>query len=203
MHWDHTLALPFFRPLYDATNHFDLYGRPVEGMPIGEAIDHVMQPPWFPIHFLDTPASKTYHDIDDTPFNVGDILVTTTLLNHPSGVTAYRLDRGGTSLVVATDNEHGDTEADERLLRLAQGVDLLIYDAQYLPDEYEGGKVGWGHSTWRDGVEVAARAGVGRLVLTSHDWTRTDDQVDAILAEAREKFANTDAAAAGLTIDIS
>ena len=201
MHWDHMLALPFFRPVYDPTNHFDFYGREVEGMGIEEAIDRVMQPPWFPIHFADTPAKKTYHDIDDTPFDVGDIRVTTTLLNHPSGVTAYRLDRNGSSLVVATDNEHGDPDIDRRLLELAAGVDLLIYDAQYLPDEYSG-KVGWGHSTWRDGVEVAQSADVGRLIITSHDWTRTDDEVDSIVAMARKEFPNTEAAAAGLTIEV-
>lgn len=144
MHWDHTLALPFFKPLYDASNHFDFYGREVEHLTIEEAIDHVMQPPWFPIHFFDTPASKTYHHLDDTPFDVEDIRVTTTRLNHPSGVTAYRLDRGDSSLVVATDNEHGDPESDRRLLELADGADVLIYDAQYLPDEYAEGKVGWG-----------------------------------------------------------
>lgn len=203
MHWDHTLALPFFKPLYNPSNHFDFYGREVEGMTIEEAIDHVMQPPWFPIHFIDTPASKTYHNVDDTPFTVGDITVNTALLNHPSGVTAYRLDRGGASLVVATDNEHGDPESDKRLLALAEGADVLIYDAQYLPDEYVAGKVGWGHSTWKDGVEVAVKAGVGRLIITSHDWARADDGVDRIVEMARAEFPNTEAAAAGLKIEIS
>lgn len=202
MHWDHTLALPFFKPLYEADHHFDFYGHEVEGLTIEQAIDHVMQPPWFPIHFVDTPASKSYFNVGNSSFEIGDITVTTTRLHHPSGVTAYRLDRNGASLVVATDNEHGDPESDARLLALAEGSDVLVYDAQYLPDEYEEGKVGWGHSTWRDGAAIAQKAGVGRLVITSHDWTRTDDEVDAILDAARVAFPATEAAAAGKVIEI-
>lgn len=202
MHWDHTLALPFFKPLYDPSNDFYFYGREVEHLTIEEAIDHVMQPPWFPIHFTSTPAAKKYHNVDDTPFDIDDITVTTARLNHPSGVTAYRLDRDGASLVVATDNEHGDPESDRKLLELADGADVLIYDAQYLPDEYEEGKVGWGHSTWPDGVEIARKAGVDRLIITSHDWARTDDEVDEIIAMTRAEFPNTEAAAAGLKIEI-
>jgi phosphoribosyl 1,2-cyclic phosphodiesterase len=202
MHWDHTLALPFFKPLYDSTNDFHFYGREVEHLTIEQAIDHVMQPPWFPIHFTDTPAAKTYHHVDEEAFDVGDIRVTTTRLNHPSGVTAYRLDRDGSSVVIATDNEHGDPESDRRLLQIAEGADTLFYDAQYLPDEYVDGKVGWGHSTWKDGVEIAKKAGVKQLVITSHDWTRSDDDVDKIVEMARAEFPNTIAAAAGLTIEI-
>jgi ribonuclease BN (tRNA processing enzyme) len=161
-----------------------------------------MQPPWFPIHFTDTPAVKKYHNVDESDFMVADIEVRTTRLHHPSGVTAYRLDRDGASLVVATDNEHGDPEADKRLLDLADGADVLIYDAQYLPDEYVHGKIGWGHSTWRDGVEIAQKAGVERLIITSHDWARSDDEVDEIVEMTRREFPNTIAAAAGLTIEV-
>ena len=202
MHWDHTLALPFFRPLYEADHHFDFYGREVEGLTIEEAIDHVMQPPWFPIHFVDTPASKAYHNVADEPFEVGDITVTTARLSHPSGVTAYRLDRDGSSIVIATDSEHGDPESDRKLLELAEGADVLVYDAQYLPEEYVAGKIGWGHSTWRDGVDAARSAGVSRLVITSHDWARSDDEVDAIVELARAEFPETEAAAAGRSIEV-
>jgi len=36
--------------------------------------------------------------------------------------------------------------------KLAEGADVLIYDAQYLPEEYAAGKRGWGHSHWREAV---------------------------------------------------
>ncbi len=84
-----------------------------------------------------------------------------------------------------------------RLDDLARGVDVLIHDAQYTPDEYEREHKGWGHSTWQMAAEAAQLAGVGELVLMSHDPERSDDGVDAILADARRVFPNAQAAYEG------
>jgi ribonuclease BN (tRNA processing enzyme) len=121
-------------------------------------------------------------------------------LHHPDGVMGYRVEWMGATLVIATDVEHGVPESDARLLELAEGADVLIYDAQYLPDEYTARKVGWGHSTWREGVAVAEAAGVGALILTSHDPSRSDEAIDALVEEARSVFARTDAAVEGETV---
>jgi ribonuclease BN (tRNA processing enzyme) len=104
--------------------------------------------------------------------------------------------------VVATDVEHGLERSDDDLLDLAAGADVLIYDAQYLPDEYEEEKQGWGHSTWEEAVAMAKRAEVGRLILTSHDPSRDDEGVAAIEEQARQVFADTDAAFEGMEIEV-
>ncbi len=202
LHWDHALALPFFKPLYSPHNRFDFYGHRVGGMEIDEAIDRVMRPPWFPVDFRSTLAQKRFHHLDDSPFRVEDIDVTPARLHHPDGVTAYRLERAGVSLVVATDVEHGDRTADGRLIELARGADVLICDAQYLPGEYEREKVGWGHSTWQSATALARAAGVGRLYLTSHDPSRTDRRLDEILARAREEFPTSDMMREGMEIRV-
>lgn len=202
LHWDHALALPFFKPLYSPDNRFDFYGHEVGGMDIEEAIDRVMRPPWFPVNFRSTLAQKRFHHLDGSPFRVDDVAVVPARMHHPDGVTAYRLERGGASLVLATDVEHGDKASDERLLELSRGADALIFDAQYLPGEYEREKVGWGHSTWRAATELAVAAGVHRLYLTSHDPSRTDDQLDRILDQARGFFPCTDVVEEGMTIEV-
>ncbi|GIU91484.1 MAG: MBL fold metallo-hydrolase [Acidimicrobiia bacterium] len=202
LHWDHTLGLPFFEPLYRPTNRFTFYGHPTMGMTIEQAIDAVMRPPWFPVAFTSTPSRKSFVHLDEASFKVADIAVRPVRLNHPQGVTAYRLERDGKVVVMATDVEHGEPESDEALTALARGADLLIYDAQYRPDEYEEHHIGWGHSTWREAVDLASRAGVGRLVLTSHDPFRTDDEVDEILAEARMQFPATDSAYEGMVLEV-
>ena len=66
----------------------------------------------------------------------------------------------------ATDTEHYAI-VDPKLLKLATGCDLLIYDAKYTPEEYagEGGgvpKIGWGHSTYVQAAELAKPAGACR-----------------------------------------
>ncbi len=200
VHWDHALALPFLAPLYDPANRFTFYGRDVGGMDIEEAIDRVMRPPWFPVNFRSTPAAKEFRSIGEESFSIDDYLITPRVLHHPDGVLAYRIQRGETSLVIATDVEHGQRGADDKLLSLAGGADVLVYDAQYLPNEYEAVKRGWGHSTWQEAVSLAKRAEVGTLILTSHDPSRDDAGVNRIVDMAQQVFSETHAAFEGMKI---
>jgi phosphoribosyl 1,2-cyclic phosphodiesterase len=202
LHWDHTLALPFFAPLYNPSNRFDFYGHTAEGMLIEDAINAVMQPPWFPVSFRSSPSRKSFTYLDSEPVVIDDITVKHARLYHPQGVTGYRLERNGAVMAVCTDVEHGEAASDAAVRRLAEGADVLLYDAQYLPDQYLASKVGWGHSTWEEAVKVAADCGVGRLILTSHDPLRSDEDVDHILTLARERFPNTEAAAEGMKFDV-
>ena len=98
--------------------------------------------------------------------------------NHPDAVFAYRIEHGGRSIVYATDTEHYSC-VDPRLAALARDADVLVYDAQYLPEEYTGqvgpSRVGWGHSTYEAGAALARAAGAGKLVLFHHDPARTDE----------------------------
>lgn len=202
LHWDHTQALPFFAPLYDSRNRFDFYGHRPNGMGIEDALEAVMQPPYFPVSFRSAPAKKHFHHLDGETLEIGGFSVTFSTLYHPQGVTGYRLEKDGAVLTVATDVEHGDPDSDQALLKLADKADVLIYDAQYYPDEWATTKKGWGHSTWEAAASLATAAGVGRLLLTSHDPTRTDAEIDHIEAQAREHFANTEAVAEGMVVEV-
>jgi ribonuclease BN (tRNA processing enzyme) len=121
-------------------------------------------------------------------------------LHHPQGVTAYRMTNDGHTVVLATDYERGEPTSDETLRSFAAGVDVLIHDAQYTPDEYPSLYVGWGHSTRHHAVEAALETGARRLVLVSHDPHRSDEQIDAIVASARQEFPATEAAFEGMRI---
>ncbi|HQG29529.1 MAG TPA: MBL fold metallo-hydrolase, partial [Candidatus Ozemobacteraceae bacterium] len=115
------------------------------------------------------------------------------------------------SVVVATDCEHpSDGSIDANLLELATGADLLIYDAQYTPEEYNPAahgsrgpsKIGWGHSTMVEGAKLAKTAGVKHLVLTHHDPLHNDVAIDAIEKRAKSEFPSSQAAFEGLVIQI-
>ena len=201
-HWDHIQGLLFFRPLYDDANSFTFYGHGWEGMSSRDAIEGALRPPWFPVSIRDTAAHKRYVTIERTVFEIGDLKVTAAPLRHPQGVTAYRVDGPDRSIVVATDCERGDSVADEALRDLAAGADMLVHDAQYSPEEYEDHYVGWGHSTWAQAAQAAEEAGVRELILVSHDPARTDDEIDGLVAMAREAFPNTRAAFEGLQIEL-
>src|SRR5262249_32961643 len=63
------------------------------------------------------------------------------------------------------------------ILDLADGVDVLIHDAQHTCEEFEH-KRHFGHSTVDYAVHVARVAGARRLVLFHHCPSHSDDTVD-------------------------
>jgi ribonuclease BN (tRNA processing enzyme) len=77
----------------------------------------------------------------------------------------------------------------------------------YTEAEYRGevgpSKVGWGHSTWEQGVRVAEAARVGQLVLFHHDPQRTDREVEALEMQADILRPGTVAAREGLELALS
>jgi ribonuclease BN (tRNA processing enzyme) len=68
---------------------------------------------------------------------------------------------------------------------LAHGADLLMHDAQYTEAEYPA-HVGWGHSSIEHVVVFAEMAEVKRLLLFHHDPLHTDDELEELMARARQ-----------------
>jgi phosphoribosyl 1,2-cyclic phosphodiesterase len=200
-HSDHLQGLQFFEPLFRPDTSFTFYGHRPDNMSLQDAIAGAFEPPFFPVALAETASTKNFVELGDEPFSIGAIEVATARLNHPQGATGYRFSHAGASIVVATDHEAGDPVADSALVELATGADILIHDAQYTPEDYEAHR-GWGHSTWRDAAAAAVAAGVGGLVLTSHDPWRSDDDIDAIVHEAGASFHGTAAAFDGMVIAI-
>ncbi len=206
VHWDHIQGLPFFTPLYVPGNKIKVMSGPNGFMSLGKALRKQMSPPFFPVSIDDVSPQLTTRDLSPSEtFHVGDVQVTIARLNHPDPVYGYRVELGGRSVVYATDTEHYSC-VDPTLLRLAEGADVLIYDAQYTPEEYTGAKgpsrVGWGHSTYEAAAELASAAGVAQLVLFHHDPRRSDAAVAKIEARAQEIFPNTLAAREGAHLEV-
>ncbi len=205
-HWDHIQGLPFFVPAYLPSTRLGVFGAVQGHMPVREALKRQMSAPHFPVELDDLGAETAWNEVrPGQRFDLGEAHVRVAKLNHPGGVLAYRIEHEGKSLVYATDTEHYAC-VDPALVALAEGADVLIYDAQYTPEEYAGetgrSKVGWGHSTFAAGCEVARSAGVSDLVLFHHDPQRTDEQVAAIEARARAIFPRSVAAREGAVLSL-
>jgi ribonuclease BN (tRNA processing enzyme) len=72
----------------------------------------------------------------------------------------------------------------DQLVDFVAGTDILITDCTYTDKEYEA-KIGWGHSSVRQVVDLAARAKVKTLYLFHHDPGQKDVDIDAKLKSAR------------------
>jgi phosphoribosyl 1,2-cyclic phosphodiesterase len=199
LHWDHVCGLPFFTPVYVPGHRVEIASGPNGVLPLEDAIRGIFRAPFFPVDFADLGGQVTTRELRaNERFTIGDIEITMARLNHPDPVYGFRLEHDGHSIVYATDTEHFAC-VDPTLKRLAAGADILVYDAQYTPDEYPS-KVGWGHSTWQAGAELARAAGVPQLVLLHHDPARTDAQLAAIEAVAHADLPGTVAAREGMVL---
>ena len=212
VHWDHIQGFPFFDPAFVPGNVIHLYGGNNVSRTLEETLAGQMDHPSFPVHLTDMGAKMHFHDMvegEPLELDAGDgtkAVISSARGNHPNGVWAYRVDHGGKSVMYATDTEHY-TVVDPRLLKLATGADVLIYDSQYTPEEYAGttgggSKVGWGHSTFDEAVKLTKAAGAKRLVLYHHDPMQNDAAVAEKERRARELFPSSEAAREGLKIEL-
>ncbi len=202
VHWDHIQGFPFFSPAYTKGNSFNIYG--LEQINIEKVLKSQMSNPNFPISVDDMSANIEFHNlITNDRVTLNNITIDYKQLNHPNTVIAFKVSYNGKSMVYATDTEHYN-HIDPELYKLSKDSDVLIYDAQYIPEEYDGrigvSKIGWGHSTWKAGVKIAKAANIKQLVLFHHDPSHSDAFIDKIKDEAQKSFHNTIAAYEGLEI---
>ncbi|HEV8131467.1 MAG TPA: MBL fold metallo-hydrolase [Acidobacteriota bacterium] len=200
-HWDHIQGIPFFAPLYAGANEFTFYsfrrarpGRKGDAEPyydtVREMLEGQMKNPYFPINFAFLPSKRDFREIHRDPIKFGNLNVHPFPLNHPQGALGYRIESEGAVIVYASDLEHGHRELDSTLREFAQNADILIYDSQYTPEEYEQRK-GWGHSTWLEATKVANDSRVKQLILFHHDPSHTDQMFFEVVQQARMHFENT------------
>ena len=207
IHWDHVQGLPFFVPVDRPGATLDIYGPAQVGETLEHAFDQLMRPPYFPVRAADLRGTIRFHDVDDGNMAIGDAKVQVRPVPHCGPTNGYRIDRDGVSVAYVSDHQapaDGSMDVAESVLELCDGVDLLIHDAQYTPDEFRE-KAHWGHCSVDYAVHVAEQAGARRLALFHHDPSHADEQVDAMLCRARS-VANRGcldevlAASEGLTI---
>jgi len=201
-HWDHIQGIPFFRPLYENGQNQFFFHSSRRTRSLQRVMEEQMASPYFPVNTSEMKAGRNFYDIEEGQAQVENATVRAMWLNHPQGCMGFRLETKEGILVYATDNEPGDEVFDKNVRKLAEGADILIYDSQYLPEEYEAKRRGWGHSHWREAVNIVMQSGAKELVLFHHDPDHDDTVIDKVVQEARNYYSRVRAAAEGMEIKV-
>jgi DNA-binding response OmpR family regulator/phosphoribosyl 1,2-cyclic phosphodiesterase len=200
-HWDHIQGIPFFEPLFEPKNEWDIYAPRGMGQDLKQTLAGQMQYTYFPVTLDRLGATIRYHELVEGTFGVGDIRVRAQYLNHPALTLGYRLEADNVVIVYASDHEpHSRVPAaagqtsdadslapgDERHADFLADADLVIHDAQYTSAEYLT-KRGWGHSPLEYVVDRALASRVKRLALFHHDPLRDDAVLDRLTQAGRDR----------------
>lgn len=202
-HWDHIQGIPFFAPLYSSPDNHFMFHCSSRTRGLQQVMQEQMAAPYFPVDMSEMKAHRDFFDIEQGRVPMDQHLTVQCMwLNHPQGCMGFRLETKAGIVVYATDNEPGDPAFDKNVRTLAAGADILIYDAQYLPEEYQARKRGWGHSHWREAVNIVMESGAKELILFHHDPDHDDGCIDKIVEQARDYYPRVRAAAEGMELQL-
>ncbi|MEO0137518.1 MAG: MBL fold metallo-hydrolase [candidate division WOR-3 bacterium] len=196
-HWDHIQGFPFFAPVYSKNTAINIYG-PENEVGAQKALSYQMHVPFFPtIKLTDLPARLAFKRVKNR-FKIGNVAVQVIQNNHPNYTFGLRFSEDKKSAVFLTDNELYAPKPRtpyKKFVKFIQGADLLIHDAQYVDENYPN-RIGWGHSTFNQVMQLAVEGGVKKVIFTHHDPSSSDEFINNILIKLRKQFPDYDLDAA-------
>ena len=162
-----------------------------------------MSPPHFPIGPEGLRGRWTFGTISEGQTEIEGVQVRRRVPHKGGRTLGYRVSDGRSSFAYLPD--HRPEPAGPRraaALDLCRGVDLLIHDAQFVSDEAAIADA-QGHATIDEAVAFAVEAEAREVMLFHHSPSRTDVELEEIVAElaspsikirlAREGTANDEA----------
>jgi phosphoribosyl 1,2-cyclic phosphodiesterase len=211
LHLDHIQGLGFFNPFFDPSLDVHIWGPASNTNSLHSRLSRYLSPPLFPVLLRDLPCKLTLHEIDNSSFKVGPFTIESRYVIHPGPTVGFRI--AGQHSIFTYIPDHEPAMGSLKLLTnkkwisgidLALNADLLLHDAQYTAEEYKN-KLGWGHSSMDDSVKFASLAEAKRLLLTHHDPSHSDQELDELITafKKRNNYSfNYELAAEGMEIEL-
>jgi len=219
-HWDHILALPYFKPLQDPNNTVTFYSSKPTKAKFEELFHRLLKEKNLPIPASVIKANINFKTVEPgSSFNIGNsVSVDTYQLNHQDITLGYRVNHNNHSACVITDNAPIDNgnymgegmktaaknnpsfEKDftQGLINFLSKADTVVYDTHFTNDTL---KADWGHSTPEIALDICHKAGVKRLLLFHHapedDDNDVQAKVDSIKDRAQKLGVEVEAATEG------
>jgi phosphoribosyl 1,2-cyclic phosphodiesterase len=211
LHWDHVVGLPFFSAAdHEGTRVDVLLPEQENGADAATALGGLMSPPYFPIGPLQMCGQWTFSTLPEGELEVEGFSVLARAIPHKGGRTyGYRVSAQGATIAYMPDHnptslgpgEDGLGEYHPAALELAREADLLVHDAQLLPEELAA-EAHFGHAAADYAVALAERAGAGAVALFHHRLDRTDGELDELAARLGGRASAVSVATEGVVLHL-
>lgn len=209
LHWDHTHGLPFFAAGARPGHRVDVLLPAPDGDPVG-VLSRGLSPPHFPIGPEALGDGWTFDRLTEGVTEREGFRVSVREIPHKGGQTfGFRVEHSGASFAYLSDHAplnvgpgaDGEGQLHEAALDLADGVDLLIHDAQFLSREFPGVAF-LGHASVEYACGLADAAAVRTLALFHHAPSRTDGEINALVDAIAPSKTEVVAAREGMEVEL-
>jgi ribonuclease BN (tRNA processing enzyme) len=211
LHWDHTMGLPFF----SAADRVDsrvtvILPEQQNGADAAAVLGGLMKPPYFPVGPMQLRGCWTCQSIAVGARELEGFSVLAREIPHKGGRTfGYRVSDGHSTLAYMPDHnptalgpgEDGFGDYHAAAMELARDVDLLVHDAQLLPQELDA-EGDFGHAVADYPVALAERSGARSVALFHHRLNRTDDALDALAGRLARDVPAVSVATEGVVLHL-
>jgi phosphoribosyl 1,2-cyclic phosphodiesterase len=204
LHLDHIQGLVFFAPAFNPQTEIVLWGPASPEASLRDRIARYISAPLSPVEVRELPCDVSFRHCPETEWEIGSARVRAASVTHRGPTLGYRIEDAGTSLAYIPDHEPAlgakIDELEEEWISgfaLAHDADLLVHDCQYADHEYPD-HVGWGHSALSDTLAFARRVAAKHTLMFHHDPLHSDDFLDELYREARDRWRILGGEPAGL-----
>ena len=201
-HLDHIMGFLMFEPLFDKNYKINIYSRNSNNKGCKDILETLIQPEIWPVS-LDMLNSKiTFKELNDEDIIINDnTRVINSLHAHPNSAFSISILTHEKKITYITDCEHPKDKLNRNVIDFSKDSDVLIHDSHYTPEDLMK-HIGWGHSSWKNAIDVAIESNSKKLILFHHSPDYNDNDIKDIEKKAQLDFNDVIAAKQDLEIEI-
>ena len=196
-------GFPFFAPAFAPQNYLHIYGTAASnGASIKQSLCDQMLLPHFPYPLQVMQSELQFYNLTpDKVVAIDDVTVQMALISQIQKSIGYRITWREYSVAYITDLQSKIDDLDaENIISLAQGVDLLIANPNYVSSNRDSQTPI--NLYWEVALNLAHEAGVKQLVFSNHHPNDSDDFLDKVQAELKSDFEQAFLAHEGMIISV-
>ena len=137
---------------------------------------------YFPIQLTKILTNLKFVELNDLQKKfTEDFKIEFLKLNHPGGSVGYSIKNKNKKITILLDNGYNKEQFLD-LKKFANNSNWIVWDGMFTNEELKN-KSFWGHSTIEQGIEFFHNSGIENMLITHHDPSRTDDQLNVLSKE--------------------